>query len=200
MNSRGDRNCVLAGGSAVISCSNTAPNISSTTRTPTEDPFGDAAMNISTIPSVAMLKLARISVSAGAPTPSFVTASGCASLAGSLCRCNSRQWPASASSPARRWNPRITRKPALCLQESLVLRSIRLGTERPLMEAPINRSTGSLGPNTTSPSQRAESRLMRLRNANMSDGSVLVARYQGSLAPINCRTIGFGKRRSSVTA
>jgi hypothetical protein len=33
MNSRGDRNCVWAGRSAVISCSKTAPETSSTTRT-----------------------------------------------------------------------------------------------------------------------------------------------------------------------
>jgi len=37
MNSRGDRNCVLAGRSAVISCSNTAPDTSSTTRAQTDD-------------------------------------------------------------------------------------------------------------------------------------------------------------------
>ena len=57
MNGRGDRNCVLAGRSAVISCSNAAPDTSSTTRTQTELPFGAAAMNRVSTPPVAMAKL-----------------------------------------------------------------------------------------------------------------------------------------------
>jgi len=64
---------VLAGRYAVISCSNTAPDTSTKTRTQTEDPLGGAAMKIvSTLP-VAMAKLAPMSVSVGAPVPSFVT-------------------------------------------------------------------------------------------------------------------------------
>lgn len=73
MNSCGDRNCVLAGMSVVISCSNTAPNTSFTTRTQTVLPFGGAAMNSVRIPPVAMAKLAPMSVSVGAPVPSFAT-------------------------------------------------------------------------------------------------------------------------------
>lgn len=73
MNSRGDRNCVFAGRSADISCSDTVPDTSSTTRTQTELPFGGAAMNSVSTPPVAMAKLAPMSVNVGAPVPSFVT-------------------------------------------------------------------------------------------------------------------------------
>lgn len=44
-NSRGDRKCVAAGKSAVISCPKTPPQTTSTKRTQTDDPFGGAAMN-----------------------------------------------------------------------------------------------------------------------------------------------------------
>lgn len=54
MNSRGDRNCVAAGRSAVIFCSNTAPEGSSTTRTQIEPSFGGAAQNSVSTPPVAM--------------------------------------------------------------------------------------------------------------------------------------------------
>ena len=70
---RGNRNCVLAVRSAVISCSNSAPEASSTTRTQTEPPLGGAAMNRVSTPLVAMAKLAPILISVGAPVPSFVT-------------------------------------------------------------------------------------------------------------------------------
>ena len=73
MNNRGDRNSVLAGRSEVISCSNTAPETSSTTRTQTELPLGGAAMNRLRTPPVAIEKLAPVSASVGAPVPSFVT-------------------------------------------------------------------------------------------------------------------------------
>lgn len=73
MNSLGDKNWVAAGRSAVISCSKTAPETSSTTRTQTELPFGGAAMNRVSTPPVAMAKLAPMSVSVGAPVPSFMT-------------------------------------------------------------------------------------------------------------------------------
>jgi hypothetical protein len=73
MNSRGDRNWVLAGRSVVISCSNTAPETSSTTRTQAELPLGGAAMNRDKTPPVAMAKLAPMSVNVGAPVPSFAT-------------------------------------------------------------------------------------------------------------------------------
>jgi transposase len=52
MNSRGDRNCVAAGRSAVISCSKIAPETSPTTRTQTELPFGGAAKNSVNTPPV----------------------------------------------------------------------------------------------------------------------------------------------------
>ncbi len=73
MNNRGDRNCVLAGRSATVSYLKTTPDTSSTNRTQTELPFGGAAINrVSTLP-VAMAKLAPMSVSVGAPVPSFST-------------------------------------------------------------------------------------------------------------------------------
>ena len=49
---------MLAGKSAVISCSNTAPETSSTTRTHTEPPLGGAAKNSVSTPPVPMPKLA----------------------------------------------------------------------------------------------------------------------------------------------
>ena len=49
---------MLAGRSAVISCSNTAPETSSTTLTQTDDPVGGATMNRVSTPPVAMAKLA----------------------------------------------------------------------------------------------------------------------------------------------
>ena len=73
MNNRCDRNCVLAGRSAVISCSNTAPETSSKARTQTELPWGSAAMKRVSTPPVAMAKLAPMSVSVGAPVQSFAT-------------------------------------------------------------------------------------------------------------------------------
>jgi hypothetical protein len=72
-NNRGDKHCVPAGISAVISCSNTALETSSTTRTQTELPLGGAAMNRDSTPPVAMPKLAPVSVSVGAPVPSFAS-------------------------------------------------------------------------------------------------------------------------------
>ena len=57
MNSRGDRNCEWAGRSAVISCSNTAPDTSSIARTQTEPPLDVAAMKMVRTPPVAMAKL-----------------------------------------------------------------------------------------------------------------------------------------------
>ena len=56
---------MAAGRSAVISCSKTAPETSSTTRTQTELPFGGAAMNRVSTPPVAMAKDATMSVSVG---------------------------------------------------------------------------------------------------------------------------------------
>ena len=73
MNSRGDRNCVAAGRSTVISCSNTAPETSSTTRTQTELPFGGAAMNRGQHTTRRDGETRPISASVGAPVPSFVT-------------------------------------------------------------------------------------------------------------------------------
>ena len=73
MNSRGDRNCALAGRSAVISCSSTAPETSSTTRYHTELPLGWATMNRVSTRLVAMPKLAPMSVNVGAAVPSFAT-------------------------------------------------------------------------------------------------------------------------------
>ena len=64
---------MLAGRSAVISCSHAPPETSSTTLTQTELPFGGAAMNSVKTPPVAMPKLAPISASVVAPVPSFVT-------------------------------------------------------------------------------------------------------------------------------
>ena len=63
MNSPGDRSCILASRSVVISCSNTAPVTSRTTRIQTELPFGGAAMNSVGTPSVAITRLAPVSVS-----------------------------------------------------------------------------------------------------------------------------------------
>ena len=63
----------MAGRSAVISCSKTAPEISPTTRIQTELPFGGAAMNRVSTPPVAMAKLAPMSVSVGAPVRLLAT-------------------------------------------------------------------------------------------------------------------------------
>ena len=59
--------------SAVISCSNTAPETSSTTRTQTELPLGGAAISKVSTPPDAMAKDAPMSVSFGTPVPLFVT-------------------------------------------------------------------------------------------------------------------------------
>ena len=64
---------MLAGRSAVISCSKTAPVTSLTARTQTDDPFGGAAMNRVSTPPVAIAKGAPMSVRVGAPVPSFAT-------------------------------------------------------------------------------------------------------------------------------
>jgi len=71
--SRGNRNCVLVGRSAVISCSKTAPETSSTTRTQTDELLGVAAMNGVSTPRVAMVKDALVPVSVGAQVRSFAT-------------------------------------------------------------------------------------------------------------------------------
>lgn len=55
----------------MISCSRTAPETSSTTRTQTELLFGGTAMNSVSTPPVAIVKLAPMSVRVGAPVPSF---------------------------------------------------------------------------------------------------------------------------------
>lgn len=73
MNSRGDRNSVAVGMSAVTSCSKAASATSSTTHTQTELPFGGAAMNRVRTPPMVMAKLARVSLSVGAPVPSLAT-------------------------------------------------------------------------------------------------------------------------------
>lgn len=59
INSLSDRNCVLAGRFAVISCSDTAPETSLTThtQTQTELALGGAAVNSVSTPPVAVAKL-----------------------------------------------------------------------------------------------------------------------------------------------
>jgi len=57
----------------VISCSHTAPDTLSTTRTQSELPFGGVVMNSVSTPPEAMPKLAPMSVSVGAPVTSFET-------------------------------------------------------------------------------------------------------------------------------
>lgn len=57
INSLSDRNCVLAGRFAVISCSDTAPETSLTTHTQTELALGGAAVNSVSTPPVAVAKL-----------------------------------------------------------------------------------------------------------------------------------------------
>ena len=64
---------MVAGRSAVISCSKIASDTSSTTRTQTELPFGGAAMSRVSTPLVAMAKLAPLSVKADAPVASLAT-------------------------------------------------------------------------------------------------------------------------------
>jgi hypothetical protein len=68
MKSYGDRNRLLAGGSAVASRSNTSAEISSTIRTQTELPLG-GAMNTTRRDA----DLAPMSVSVGVPMPAFAT-------------------------------------------------------------------------------------------------------------------------------
>ena len=63
----------MAGRSAVISCSNTAPETSSTTLTQTEPPLCGAAMIRVSTPPVAIAKLNPMSVSVGTPVASFAT-------------------------------------------------------------------------------------------------------------------------------
>lgn len=64
---------MAAGRSAAISCSNTAPETSSTTRTQTDDPFGGAAMKRVRTPPKAMAKDPPMSVSVDATVPSLAT-------------------------------------------------------------------------------------------------------------------------------
>lgn len=73
MNSRHDRDFVLAGSSAVISRSKTASYNSDTTRIQTDEPFGGAALNrVSTLP-VVVEKQAPMSFGVGDPVLSFST-------------------------------------------------------------------------------------------------------------------------------
>lgn len=90
MNSLGERNYVLAGRSAVISCLNTAPETSSTIRTQKELQLGGAAMKrVSTLP-IAMQKLAPKSLSVGAQVPSFaISCNGLACLLHRTTACDS---------------------------------------------------------------------------------------------------------------
>ncbi len=57
----------------LISCSQTEPVISSSTRTQTKVPLGGTGMNRVSTPPVTIPKLAPMSDSVGAPVPSFAT-------------------------------------------------------------------------------------------------------------------------------
>lgn len=67
MNSRGERNWVLAGRSALVACSKTAPETLSTTRTQIEPPVGGAPLQRVSTPPVAMATDAPLFASVAAP-------------------------------------------------------------------------------------------------------------------------------------
>lgn len=73
MNRLGERNHLLAGSSALNSCSNTAVDTSPTTRTHKGLPPDRSAMNSIANNPVPILKLAPMLVSIGAPVLTIVT-------------------------------------------------------------------------------------------------------------------------------